>query len=434
MKLLAVASLAALGQAAPTLEDYLMAQFEKHVQIDDYRGTMKIDFSPYLNVDMSDYGMTGSVKSSFGGEDVDEDNWNFDAENMKAKQWGKNHGSNMAAMGLPVAKVINYVDYEFNTGFDQGSLTLSADKKLTFRFVNGQRGNVVEDASIRADLAMGADGPDAITLNINAKRTNSGMGIINNYDAHYLTDPYVFKATHNTDFTNMAGCGVGKGCKIDLKMDASFGERSFEEQINVNTLIEIKKLALVIKHTNSMIPGDHLVFLRGEDEYGRDVAILDGEEYFGIYYSPDSKNWKKALKSDDTMLVLRFPSPGKIESACLPELEKMVEPFMNFVEKCYESMEKIPYVIFYLDELLADFDDEFDCSALVRSTKLESDLYPGGLNADLQAGCRDMNQEIVETLQCPELDNAWGQMRSYVRTMASGNGAQDFQNIFGNIF
>merc|ERR1711937_544635 len=195
----------------------------------------------------------------------------------------------------------------------------------------------------------------------------------------------------------------------------------------------IKKYAAVFK-----AEGMDVAFLRRVNRANQGQP-LDAEMGWLSFHYAEGENWQQAVRRGQDTLVLRTPTHAQWEQDALPELEALAEPFMDLFGAMIQNPEKIPYMIYYLDDLLATLDNEFDCSEYVEATNTESDLVAEwlgveSLNDAAADFCEDLNRQVVDALQNDDIVDAMEGMRDYVTDMNSPSGHAEFEQIFGGIF
>merc|ERR1712025_378757 len=84
------------------------------------------------------------------------------------------------------------------------------------------------------------------------------------------------------------------------------------------------------------------------------------------------KSIRRCYRNGGHQLLLKVPTRIQWQTDVRPELRALAQPWIQFAETCAENLDKIPYVIYYLDHFLGTFDNEFDCSTFVQATGIES--------------------------------------------------------------
>merc|ERR1719436_878908 len=197
--------------------------------------------------------------------------------------------------------------------------------------------------------------------------------------------------------------------------------------------LAIKKYAAVAK-----VEDVGVAFLRRVNRNGQG-QLLDGDMGWLSFHVAGGDNWQRALRNKEDTLVFRLPSPAQWEEDALPELEALAEPFVELGSAMMQNPDKIPYMIYYIDDLLATFDNEFDCSGYTRAANAESDVLAGllGVSSIQDASaefCVNMNRDIVQVLQNDDVVDVMEAVRDYVTEMNSPSGQAEFEQIFGSIF
>jgi len=208
-----------------------------------------------------------------------------------------------------------------------------------------------------------------------------------------------------------------------------------------NISFDINKYAIILKYRSEDL--DFSTFLILVDENDQQIEpdselgwislhLLEGEN--------SHMGYRKALAAGLDLLILRVPTLKQFYRDIFPVFLDMMRPFDDFLNSLNFNLDISPYLVYYLDEFLATFDDEFDCSAFVRATRIESDLYGRAtmsqvkLNDEMADFCKEMNQVIVGAFQSQFLGNWMHDMRDYVDRMHSREGRERFKNVFGRIF
>ena len=118
----------------------------------------------------------------------------------------------------------------------------------------------------------------------------------------------------------------------------------------------------------------------------------------------------------------------------------LAEPFIAFYKACEANKNRIPYAVYYADEIFESMDgDEFNCVEFVKQTRVESKLLAKAakitsVNNRLQDWCTEINTRVVGALKSDDLDDAMHAMRDYNEVMSSKAGHNEFKKIFGKIF
>lgn len=321
-------------------------------------------------------------------------------------------------------------------------LSLGADwaKSVDFTYNQGGSGSVSNVGKIEVNASMN-NNKATVDISTDIEQTSNNVNRLRKYDLYDIgIAPWTWSSEGDFKVKSISACTAflenfsGSPCNVEFKNKINMNGR----QKKFMAEMKLAQYAVVLKFGSGR-KASEMFFLRSVDN-NDNLSALNALQFFELYHTNRAGNWQSVLKNGAASLLLRAPLCSAIEDHVAPALEAFVEPFVKFVEAAAENWEKIPYIIYYMDDLFADFDDQFDLSAVVAATRIESEPLAdmvgarNGLNEWMQAGCEDMNDSIVEALQCDELDNAMGEMRSYVSDMASTSGAQEFERLFGNHF
>jgi len=432
MKVFAYASLAVSAQAS--ILDFIANEMENKI-VYTHDG-VNVNFAPYFVMNVEDYGMKGQIRSSKDGRNMDEDNWEQVGNGMK--MWGSGFGANMADFPLfgEIFSEVNTYDYEGLTSMDQsmtgGSLTW--DKEMDFKYHDGSSGSVNEEGEINISYAA-AKAKMVVTIDSAIDRTNSNVDRFRFSPLFFMMDSMSWEGESKITVKNMGMCqryfdSASGVCSVQYGGEMKLNNRNLGK---ISANLRLAEYAVQFKFGPNG-GANQMVFVKSTDRNNKAVKLSE-MQFWELYVAEGSKNWQAAIQGNTAMLVLRAPLCNALEENVLPQLYEMAEPFMDFADVAGQNMDKIPYAIFYMDKLFATMDDEFDCSEVVAASRIESDLFENGsLNEFLQDGCSDMNEAVVEFLQCPELASGMRMMRTYVKDMSSQSGEAWFDSNFGSVF
>jgi len=429
------ATLAGSAMAAQPIMDFIESQLDDVYQ-ETYDG-FKINAAPYLLADVSNFGATGKVQYSLDGQNMNVDNWQVSESSVRG--WGVAYGSNAVELGFPAGEIIETANYDETCKWSASGAgaKISCDREAEFSFTNGQTGSLEEDFSVEASLETMGNSV-SLDIAIDGEMTNDNLDIINSYGLPlwYLVRPYTLDLDSSIKINNVDLCSdLAPGCSISIESSIDAPADDFSGDVKLS--FDLKKFAAVFKMSGSDVDSG-MFFVRKVNKADRGMP-LDGDMGWVSVHVAAGDNWQTAVRSNSDILVLRFPMPAQWAQDALPELEVLAAPFIEFGQTAMMNMEKLPYVLYYLDNFFATFDNEFDCSKYVRAVNVESDLLAelvgaSSFNDFMAEGCQELNADIVEALQCPELDAGMDAMREYVSEMNSAAGEQEFNQLFGGIF
>jgi len=190
---------------------------------------------------------------------------------------------------------------------------------------------------------------------------------------------------------------------MNVKMDDQVNDFSMKPKLS----LDVMPLAIVGKFSEQDV-GTYLGFLRKASSPNdkKSIRLSSYRGWYSVHVTnkwQKTGNWNKALQSGDDVLVLQFPDSSEFLEA-MSELDRLINPFFELGFAIYENIEKAPYLVYYLEELLGKFDDEFDCSGLFNSLQIESDVLAEALGVDSFTGfmvesCRKVNEDIVKAFK-----------------------------------
>lgn len=349
--------------------------------------------------------------------------------------------------------ILGYPDMSDGGKFDQfsygESLTLtygaSGVKALLDGYVvNGNEENapsITGRAELDANLEIQGKG---INILVDAEWENTITGYSDEFTAANKVGPAEINFQIGTSnqqhcmkfFSTFKGkktCDVDFSLNWDLPADNHAG---INESGEIDGSLNFAPMRFLLD-VNTPDEVNHKVIIRGErDAAGQKMGLLNKGLFYGIYYLENSKNGMKDIKKGKAFLVVRLPGFRTIMFNVLPALGQMGEPFINFATALAQNGDAVPALLYNADRFLATFDNEFDCSNVVKVSGLQSDFgFKGDLNQELQDACSDFNQMLMDNFfHCPELAGFFQGMRDYVSYLASDAGHGDFANDWLSLF
>lgn len=436
MKLISIASTIAVANAQTILE-LVASEIESRMTYTP--DGFIADFLPYAHVVVENDGMKGTIKSCpFGDGNEDIDNWEITSQGNKqtALFYGSGFGRN-DALFAPNSRVSTYTyDESVNIITEMTGLQVIAAKDLDFVFNDGSSCGIDETHNLVTSMSKQKQ-KVMVSLDYTGSRNS------NNCDSfappfpilkNLLVEPFDMSTDVTITVANAANCQAYLNKKMNKPCDVTFNHKSTlnGESLNQHLKVMLREFAVIAK-----MPGN-LIFLRGENMNGN-TARLSAGNYYGLYQSNAKGTWQKILKNRKSYTIIaRVPGFNTINGPMANEFAAKLEPFQDLVAAANSSLYHIPYAIFYLDELLATFDDEFDCARMVELSRVESDLIAQqagvkSINYAMKNACTKLNRVIVEDyFKCPELKENFEAMRLYVATMLDDKAS--FDRIYGSIF
>merc|ERR1712173_338392 len=185
--------------------------------------------------------------------------------------------------------------------------------------------------------------------------------------------------------------------------------------------------------------------IRSENVHNRAIQWYN-QQYFGIYFMINKNQPLAAIANNRAYLILRFPLWNVMKLQLWPLIEDKIQPFKDTYYIMINNPKRIPHLITYFDKFLLDFDNEFECSNIIRKSKLESDLITNEINQRTYNNINNLNEYLIE--QCIELNNfivdenfkhedvrtMWKEARNYLRQLLSNRGENRFRNTWSGIF
>jgi len=233
MKYLAgLASLAAV-QAAEPLSDFMEKQFNKHVKT--YSDGFSVDLEPYLNLEVSNNGLSGKMVHSFSGGEKDIDSWEITESDDGATVvtlTGVTHASNMLMMGFEAFEHVHHVNYEQVWEFSVSPAGLSVDmsKDLDFALKNKKAGSVDENASLKVDFTQSGSSAK-IDFDISADRRSNGLDSLSGLKAYYFIAPYTADINAEVSVSDTKKCSsmdkYAQGCNLQFEIEATLDQKKF---------------------------------------------------------------------------------------------------------------------------------------------------------------------------------------------------------------
>ena len=447
MKLLSAFSALTVANAQ-SLFQLLQSQIDQRYDYES--GAMRIDFAPYAVLTTNDDGISGELSLDLqdsGNNDVVSYTvlgGNGDTYPSGLKIEWQGHGSNLP---IPAGGLINTYDGSMTTKYSIGltGAKLSYEFMTDFDYHSGNNGNIDEKFTLESFLTKSGKKFE-LELESEGQRTVNNVELEMNLPIFSMIfiDPYTLKSQVKLTVANVELCQLYsanlKGtCDVSLKHNSSVNKSvsSHAAQLKFREFAVILKLPKVI------------VFIRGEDARANTTPLRgnpNGKSYYGLYYAGVPKtgraNWQKLMKQKKDTLVVRLPGQDVVW-AMFEELMNMSQPFMQLLASMSSNMNAnttAPYVIYWLDELLATMDNEFDCSKLVELSRVESEVLADcmevqSINKHMSNVCTNFNDGIMENLKSAELKRVFVEMRKYMENMACGNaGHNEFLETYGKIF
>jgi len=311
----------------------------------------------------------------------------------------------------------------------------NCDRKADFYFNDGVEGSFTENLSLSASMSQ--TGPAvSVEINVDGEREGNNLDQLEGHLIWFLVRDYTLDIDTEIKVNDVGKCSeMSTGCSVSVESSIDAPADNFNSDVSLS--FDIKKFAAVWKVEGSDIDNG-IAFLRKVGRSGKALPLDKTGGWWALSVA-EGKNWQKAIRSNTDLLVLQVPTPEQWQQDAYPELMSLAQPFKEFGEALMDNVNRIPYVIYYLDDFLATFDDDFDCSDYVKAVNVESDILADWVDASsfnswMANTCKSLNDDIVEALQCPELDAGMGEMRSYVSEMNSPAGEAEFNALFGNIF
>merc|ERR1712012_52159 len=425
------ATLAGSAMAAMPLWDFLEDQVNS-VFTENNDG-FDIDLSPYFLLNVADDGLSGKLSYSLDGENMNVDNWEVSLEG--GRFWGEAYGGNAQELGVPVGDIVESINYDENCKWSASAqgLELDCDRAAELNFRNGVKGNIKEDFALELNVVQNGAAV-SVDIDVDGQRTANGVSQLEDYNVWFLMRPYTLSLETQIKIKDFKKCEIADiGCSISV--DNSLVADNFKSDATLS--FDMKKFAAIFKPSGSDVDSQ-LLFIRKVGKDGKGLPLSNNKGWMSIHLA-DGANWQKAVRSKKDSLVLRFPTYNQWEQDAYPQLLALAEPFIDFSEAVMLNIEKLPYLFYYLDDFLATFSNEFDCSKYVAATNVESDYLADYFEVDtfngfMKENCQALNEWIVEAIQCEELDAGMSDMRDYVSAMNSPSGQAEFNSLFGSIF
>lgn len=422
MKLL-YATLTGTALAAQPLLDFIQAKIDEGLEVTD--DGFNLNYPPYFEAQVSENGLKGKVAYSLDGVNKNVENWSiYGSGEPMLHLWGDLSGAVSREFGVPAAEGVDTWSYDVGCDFSADTVELTTRHEVSF--LDGTEGDCDTLLTAEFDVEKAGDNLN-LGISLTDQRTQRNLdrledtllwNIMSTYDMEYNGDLSVKKVSKCEDFA--AGCAVS----VESSLEGSWlpAVKNFQASFNIRPYAAVFKTEGV------------LVFLRKVDLGGKGLKLSNRLGFWSLHASSGT-NWQDDLKNDMAELVIRVPTGAQWSKESLPELNALLAPFERFFETISMNPEKIPYLFYYLDKFFATFENEFDCSVLVKTTNIESELLAGGtLNDQLVDTCYEANKIIIGAIQDPQLKTFMGYMRQYVKRMDSKAGQQEFQRIFGGIF
>jgi len=423
---------------AMPLTDYLEASFNEIVSVNDDGFT--ITNEPYLKMEVSEHGLVGHLYLFEDGQ-----------QNDLVVEWDIKPATGLS---YSVAARENLP----TLGIRQASESCSWSAEATgvefycqSRAVGDINGEVITFSGERSFLSNLISAGHQLTINLSYRYVVSSefyVEILGHRD-------------HNIDFASKIEVNdvdicqdLASGCKVEI--EASLGSIILSEKHSKNLSFNIQDYAAVLKLLDQgSVEGS--VFLRKVDRDGNDMKLTKDGGWWSLH-GTNNANWQRSMEIQQTcdndfadsilecaskgghLLFLQVPTKKQWLQDARPELMALAEPWIKFGQTVATNLDKIPYIAYYLDHLLATFDDEFDCSKYVLATGVDTQLsmfgsaYWTSLNQVVAEACTELNEGVMEVIQSPEISMGLDSMREYVSTMDGPAGHAMYEEIFGQIF
>jgi len=431
---LAVSSLAAIIGVAlgfwastPTadtpIKDYLEASFNQIVSVNDDGFT--ITNEPYLKAEVSEHGLVGHLYLSVDGQ-----------QNDLVVEWD-----------IKPATGFSYsVEARENSSSESCSWSAEAtgvEFNCQSRAVIDINGEVITVSGARSFLADLISAGKQLTIDLSSEFYVEILG----HRYHNI------EIASKIEVNDVDICqDLASGCEVEIELDSNILSEKHSQNISFN----IQDYAAVLKLLDQGSV-ESSVFLRKVDRDGNDMKLTKDGGWWSLHVT-SNVYWQRALEIQQTcdndfahsilecfikgghLIVLQVPTKKQWLQDAKPELMALAEPWIKFGQTIATNLDKIPYIAYYLDHLLATFDDEFDCSKYVLATGVDTQLsmfavkYWTSLNQIVAEVCTGLNEGVMEVIQSPEISMGMDSMREYVSTMDSPAGHAMYEEIFGQIF
>lgn len=496
--LLCAASLATLAQARraimspnpqrTALKSQMMANLEQKlgehfIQLPD---GFEIDLKPYFNMEVVNDGNSGDIVWCLPTSQSDFNLHQCDPNNQMHSSWSiidqpgavvldletKGNIQNSLGQLMPNVNPVNIVD-DFQSkvhvmcSWDLSGVKLS--KKLTagWNWVDGSpRAQLEAEHHLQGTfrlaqnkLILNIDSAADVDVN-NVRRPGKAM-------SNPLLRPISVRSGLDLTVQNIQRCGHwvsnpqnailnNEKCEIELKSKVHSGRTPLSRQpvADVAVMMAMRPYVIMCKshiNINSQTPNTnrpYMIFFRAEDKDGK-MEKLNAGNYYSLYATRQN-NWQKALKQDNAELVIRAPGHKTAENIILPQIQNRWQPWSKLLETLStQDVRTHLYLYYNIDKFLKNFSDEFDCSEVVRMSRIESESmrtplerlnritgesFPVGLNDFLRHQCQTANDEIIDAIQHPAITQVMNDVRSIVRDVSSQEGERKYQRLFNNIF
>jgi len=215
-----------------------------------------------------------------------------------------------------------------------------------------------------------------------------------NLQGAYTADPQIVMMdplatqpfSHNFDVT--AECNgrcegpsgpLGAGCQMSLGVEGTFNNeaipellvklKAFPDKFNVKVLLDNSQVAMI------------------KLEYNQ-------HELYALYFKEGE---------GDFAHVISVPGPGRF-GRIAEAVEQYVAPFVVYIQAAVENADRFAHAAVWVDRAWNDLTNEFDCSAVVAATGIESGILAAELGAPsiqemAQGYCVQFNEMAVGGLQ-----------------------------------
>jgi len=240
-----------------------------------------------------------------------------------------------------------------------GQESIKIDNILAMKQAGLSRGKYVAKILIKGKVKMTTGFADAVNLHIKSTQWNM-----------MLTAQAKQGCSNPTSDT----------CSAALSLEGTAGNTKLDHSIKYQVRETMKLFAIVIKMGNF------------ESEVTLNLNALVAE----IHY-------QSTIPRLEPVLVLRAPMP-KSFPGIVDAANNLAEPFKQYWLAATVDLNTAAHAFVWIDKRIAKLDQEFNCAALVKSTKVESELLAKfmhwkSVQAQMSGYCVEGNAYIIKTMK-----------------------------------